>query len=63
MAERDNYARHEILHMSLFLAEAVEAQLCNHKLVQDNPEWRALAERANEALLDLYQSIGREHLA
>ena len=62
MSETDNYARHELLHMSLFLAEAVHDQLTSRPLVQQTPEWKALAETANEALYDLYQAIGGQHL-
>ncbi len=62
MSETDNYARHEILHMSLFLAESVHEQLASRPLVQQNPEWKHLAERAHEALFELYQAVGGEHL-
>ncbi|MEM8936696.1 MAG: hypothetical protein AAGC77_09845 [Pseudomonadota bacterium] len=58
MAEHDAFARHEVLHMSLFLAEAVEAQLMERPIIKANPTWSALAATANEALLDLYQAIG-----
>ncbi len=62
MAELDDYARHEILHMSLFLSEAVHQQLVDRELVQTNPKWKELAEQAHSALFDLYQLIGKEHL-
>lgn len=58
MSQTDAFGRHEVLHMSLFLAQAVEEQLLAHAQVQANPRWRELAERANDALLTLYQAIG-----
>ncbi len=63
MSETDDYARHEILHMSLFLAEAVDSQLVSRQLVQQNPAWKDLAENAHQALFDLYQAVGGEHLS
>lgn len=58
MGQMDAFGRHEVLHMSLFLAQAVEEQLLEHAQVKANPRWRELAERANDALLTLYQAIG-----
>jgi hypothetical protein len=53
---------HEALHMAYVLAELVDRQLCTHPAVALRPEWRALAEKACDALNDLYQAIGRDHL-
>ena len=58
----DDYARHEALHMSLFLTNAVGTELMEHAAVKENDEWAALAEKAHEALFDLYQAIGGAHL-
>lgn len=58
VGQMDAYGRHEVLHMSLFLAQAVEEQLLDHAQIQANPRWRELAEQANDALLTLYQAIG-----
>jgi hypothetical protein len=49
------------MHMSLFLAESVETQLLAHREVLANAEWRALAERACDALQALYQAVGAAH--
>jgi hypothetical protein len=49
--------------MSLFLQRAVEEELINHAQVQANPEWKALAETAFDALFRLYQSVGAAHAA
>jgi len=54
----DEFHLHEALHMSLFLAEAVEAQLVDHPFIQQNPDCLELAEKANATLSELYQLIG-----
>jgi hypothetical protein len=61
VAEQDPFGIHEVLHMTLFLAESVETQLLDHRAVRANPEWAALAERACDALQALYQSVGAVH--
>jgi hypothetical protein len=53
---------HEALHMASFLASAVDQELREHPAIQANPEWLKLAETATEALADLYQKIGAQHL-
>ncbi len=54
---------HEALHMANVLAELIDARLCQHPTVSLRPEWQALAARAMEALHELYQAIGADHLA
>lgn len=49
---------HEVLHMSCFLGDAVEAELVNHPYIQDHPELLTIAETAAKTLADLYQAIG-----
>jgi hypothetical protein len=58
MGQMDAFGRHEVLHMSLFLAQCVEEQLMDHEQVRSNPDWMRLAEPANDALFRLYQAIG-----
>lgn len=53
---------HEALHVASMLGDLVEGQLCNHPAVLLNPEWYALAEKAQDVLFDLYQAIGNAHL-
>ncbi len=53
---------HEALHMASFLMQAVDTELCDHPAVKQNPAWEALATRAHDALFDLYQAIGAEHI-
>jgi len=58
----DEFGRHEVLHMSMFLQRAVDEELLNHAQVQANPEWKAMAETAFDALYRLYQAVGSAHL-
>jgi len=58
VSQMDAFGRHEVLHMSLFLAQCIEEQLLDHAQVKANPDWYGLAEVANDALLRLYQAIG-----
>lgn len=60
MAGADPLLRHEALHMSLFLCEAVGAQLLEHPAVAARPACAALAERAHDALWALYQALGAD---
>lgn len=62
MSQMDEFGRHEVLHMSMFLQRAVAEELIDHEQVQANPEWKALAETAFDALYRLYQSVGGTHL-
>lgn len=63
MTKPDIFHQHEALHMSLFLAESVERQLIENAFVASDHECMALANKANEILLDLYQLIGEKNLA
>lgn len=58
----DSYFRHEALHMASFLMDAVDRELMEHDYVKSEPDCRALAEKAHQALFDLYQLIGAKHL-
>ena len=61
MSAPDSYSRHEALHMSLFLAEAVETQLTQHEWVESDPQALKLAQQAGDILHNLYQYIGSKH--
>ncbi len=56
-----SFGCHEALHMAAFLVNAVDSELTQHEAVRTNPEWLALADRAGEALMDLYQKIAEAH--
>jgi hypothetical protein len=55
----DEFGRHEVRHMSYFLARTVEEQLLEHEQVKSRPQWRALAKKACEALNKLYQATAQ----
>lgn len=61
MSEPD-YSTHEALHMSSFLMQAVESELMDHDAIKTNPARMELATAAFDALFELYQSIGADHL-
>ena len=53
----DELHKHEVRHMSLFLAEAVENQLINHSYLKSKKDLLDKAKEANELLLDIYQNV------
>jgi hypothetical protein len=57
------YGCHEAMHMALFFADSVDAQLVEHPSIKMNHQWLSMAERAREVLLDLYQAVGGAHLS
>jgi hypothetical protein len=57
-----SFGCHEALHTTSIMAEMIGDRVCDHPSVAANPEWLALAERARDALMELYQSIGAKHL-
>ena len=62
MSNPDEFIVHEALHMANFLAGCVGSELSDHPAVLANPQWLELATRAEDALHELYQAIGQEHL-
>lgn len=58
----DKYKVHEALHMASFLCGAVSDELCDKDVIMENAEWHALAQKAFQALDDLYAAIGNAHL-
>ena len=59
MSRNEILKDHEVLHMSSFLMRSVATELLEHDAILARPEWRELAERAHQALFDLYQAIGQ----
>lgn len=53
---------HEALHMTSVLVNTVSEHLVEHPAIMLNPSWHALAEKAADALAELYQAIGQEHM-
>jgi hypothetical protein len=54
---------HELLDRTSLLGDLVESQLLEHPACVLNPKWHQLALNAVEALRELYQQVGAEHLA
>lgn len=57
-----SYGCHEALHMTSMLAETVGERLSAHPAIMQNPDWLALASRAEDTLHALYQAIGQLHM-
>lgn len=57
-----SFGCHEALHMASVFYDMVEDHLCEHPSIQQNPEWRAKAAEAAQALFDLHQMIGAKHV-
>jgi len=54
----DEFEKHEVLHMSNFLCNAVAEELSQHPFVKSRSELFRLADAAEGALASLYQAIG-----
>lgn len=57
-----SFGCHKALHVSSILTNLAATELLDHGAILQNPDWYALAERAHQALFDLYQAIGAVHL-
>ncbi len=53
---------HELLDRTALLSDMLERYLLAHPACVANSGWYMLAEQAAEALRELYQQIGEEHL-
>ncbi len=53
---------HEAMHMASVAMEMVDRHLCEHPAIKGNEAWFHLAGRAFDALFELYQAIGAEHM-
>jgi len=51
---------HEALHTAMICMDLVDGQLLAHSAIEQVPERKVLAEKAHQALFDLYQLIGQE---
>ena len=58
MPKLDKFSQHEALHMSSFFARTVETELMSHPYIEANLAFHQLAEKAVDALNELYQAIG-----
>ena len=58
-----SFGCHELLDRVMLLGDLVEGQVLEHPSCALQAEWHHLAVQAVEALRELYQRIGAEHLA
>ncbi len=58
-----SFGCHEFLDRVNLLGDLVEGQVLGHPACALRAEWYELAARAAEALRELYQRVGSEHLA
>ncbi len=57
-----SFGCHELLDRTAQAATCVEQFVLDHPACISNPDWFALAERAVDALNELYQRVGSEHM-
>ena len=62
MIDVDDYGRHEAMHTASVFALMVDNHLRGHPQVQNNAQWQAHAQRAVDALWDLYRGIAEVHI-
>ena len=60
MPEDDKFGRHECLDRAMLAGHFVDENLLGHKALK--PDEQKLAEKAHDALFELYQLIGKRHL-
>lgn len=48
----------EATHVACIVQALVERELVEHPAIDYHPEFKALAEKASQALFDLYQAVG-----
>src|SRR6266446_4485198 len=58
-----SFGCHELLDRVSLLGDFVQEQVAGHPSCALRAEWHRLAMQAAEALRDLYQKVGAEHLA
>ena len=57
-----SFGCHELLDRTSLLADQLEKSILSHPSCIQNAEWYALAARAVDALRELYQRVGAEHI-
>lgn len=53
---------HELLDRVAFLSKSLDEFVVEHPACIRNADWYALARQASDALAELYQRVGSEHL-
>jgi hypothetical protein len=57
-----SYSCHELLDRTAMLMNTLDQYVLGHPACVNNKEWFALAYRAVDALNELYQKVGADHL-
>jgi hypothetical protein len=57
-----SFGCHELLDRTCLLADPLEKSMLSHPACIQDAEWYALAARAVDALRELYQRVGAEHM-
>jgi hypothetical protein len=55
---RDPFGIHEALHTAHVMMDAYCLYVAEHAAVEERPEIAALAEKAIDAMMDVYQALG-----
>ena len=58
-----DYSANEALHTAFVLMDSYGSHVKEHPWVEANPDIGAKVETAMEAMMEVYQAIGRAHLA
>lgn len=53
---------HEALHMAAFVLDVIDRELVEHPAIKHTPKYRKLAVAGLDAIYELYQAIGADHL-
>jgi hypothetical protein len=56
---RDPFGIHEALHTAHVLMDAYGSYVAEHAAVEERPEIAALADKAMDAMMGVYQALGR----
>jgi hypothetical protein len=56
-----SFGCHELLDRTALAADLVERYVLTHPACVRNPDWHRLAEKAADALHELYQQVGAAH--
>jgi len=54
----DAFSEHEALHVASLCTRLVDEELLSHAYIAEHPDLKHFAEKACDALADLYQAIG-----
>jgi hypothetical protein len=57
-----SFGRHELLDRVSLVSKLLEEAVVTHPACVQKPEWYGLARKACDALNDLYQQVGAEHV-